>query len=209
MSYIAIEGPIGAGKTTLAQKLAADLGAGLLLERPEDNPFLARFYRDPASGALPAQLTFLLQRAGQAEHLHQHDLFAHRCVADFLFDKDRLFAELTLNHADYALYLRVFERLSWDVPLPDRVIYLTAPVSALRERISNRGRDYEANISDGYLARLNDLYGAFFRDYRAAPVIEADTSSFDFIGNDDHYRALLAALDSGAARAQLRAGHLL
>jgi deoxyguanosine kinase len=209
MSYIAIEGPIGVGKTTLAQKLATDLGAGLLLERPEDNPFLARFYRDPASGALPAQLTFLLQRAGQAERLHQHDLFARSCIADFLFDKDRLFAELTLNHADYALYLRVFERLSWNVPAPDRVIYLTAPVAALRERIVNRGRDYETNISAGYLARLNDLYGAFFREYQHAPVIEADTSNFDFIGNDDHYRVLLAALDSDAARVQLRAGHLL
>jgi deoxyadenosine/deoxycytidine kinase len=209
MSYIAIEGPIGVGKTTLARQLANDLGASLLLERPEDNPFLPRFYREPASGALPAQLTFLLQRAGQAEQLQQRDLFADDCVADFLFDKDRLFAQLTLNHADYALYLQVFERLAWDVPPPDCVIYLTAPVQTLHERIASRGRDYEAGISGSYLADLSALYGEYFRNYTVAPVIEIDTSRFDFVNEPSHYAELRAALARPLPYAQLPAGLLL
>jgi deoxyadenosine/deoxycytidine kinase len=209
MSYIAIEGPIGAGKTTLARQLANDLGAGLLLERPEDNPFLPRFYREPASGALPAQLTFLLQRAGQAEQLQQRDLFANDCVADFLFDKDRLFAQLTLNHRDYALYLQVFERLAWDVPPPDCVIYLTAPLATLQERIAQRGRDYEVGISGQYLADLSALYGEYFRNYAVAPVIEIDTSRFDFVNEPSHYAELRVALEKRAPYTQLPAGLLL
>lgn len=209
MSYIAIEGPIGVGKTTLARQLANDLGASLLLERPEDNPFLPRFYREPASGALPAQLTFLLQRAGQAEQLQQRDLFSDGCVADFLFDKDRLFAQLTLDHADYALYLQVFERLAWDVPPPDCVIYLTAPVNILHERIANRGRDYEATISSSYLAELSALYGEYFRNYRVAPVIEIDTSRFDFVNEPSHYAELRAVLNGPPPYTQLPAGLLL
>jgi deoxyadenosine/deoxycytidine kinase len=209
MSYIAIEGPIGVGKTTLARQLADDLGASLLLERPEDNPFLPRFYREPASGALPAQLTFLLQRAGQAEQLQQRELFASDCVADFLFDKDRLFAQLTLGHADYALYLRVFERLAWDVPAPDCVIYLTAPVATLHERIASRGREYEAAISSDYLTALSALYGNYFRSYAVAPLIEVDTSRFDFVNDPTHYRELHAALGKRLPRTQLPAGLLL
>lgn len=207
--YIAIEGPIGAGKTTLARKLAQDLGAYLLLERPEDNPFLARFYQDPLAAALPAQLTFLLQRAGQAEQLHQRDLFSHGCVADFLFDKDRLFAGLTLSQGDYDLYMRVYERLAWHVPPPDRVIYLSAPVDTLWMRVVQRGRSYESSISTDYLARLSEAYGRFFCGYPAAPVIEVDTSRFDFMHNDGHYRELLAALRATATRVQLPRSGLL
>ncbi len=209
MSYIAIEGPIGVGKTTLARQLANDLGASLLLERPEDNPFLPRFYREPASGALPAQLTFLLQRAGQAEQLQQRDLFADDCVADFLFEKDRLFAQLTLTHADYALYMQVFERLAWDVPPPDCVIYLTAPVHVLHERITIRGRDYETRISGQYLSDLSALYGEYFRNYAAAPVIEIDTSRFDFVNDPSHYVELRSALEKRLPYTQLPAGLLL
>lgn len=209
MSYIAVEGPIGVGKTTLARQLAHDLGASLLLERPEDNPFLPRFYREPASGALPAQLTFLLQRAGQAEQLQQRDLFADDCIADFLFDKDRLFAQLTLAHADYALYLQVFERLTWDVPSPDCVIYLTAPIQILHERIANRGRDYETAISSQYLTDLSALYGQYFRNYAAAPVIEIDNSRFDWVNNPSHYTELRVALEKRSPYTQLPAGLLL
>ncbi|HSW15420.1 MAG TPA: deoxynucleoside kinase [Solimonas sp.] len=209
MRYYAIEGPIGAGKSTLARLLAAELGYELLLERPEDNPFLPRFYRDPDSGALPAQLSFLLQRAGQAEQLQQPDLFARGCVADFMFDKDRLFAELTLRHADYELYLRVFERLAWNVPAPHKVIHLSAPPDLLLERIARRGRDYETTIDAGYLARLSGAYGRYFRDYAQAPVIEIDASAFDFVGDRAHFQQLLAALESDAPRQQLPQGHLL
>jgi len=209
MRYYAIEGPIGAGKSTLARLLAAELGYELLLERPEDNPFLPRFYRDPASGALPAQLAFLLQRAGQAEQLQQPDLFTRGCVADFMFDKDRLFAELTLAHADYELYLRVFERLAWNVPPPQVVIHLTAPPELLLERIARRGRDYEASIDAAYLGRLSEAYGRWFRDYRQAPVIEVDVSRFDFVGDPGHFRELQDALESDAPPRQLPQGHLL
>ncbi|WP_205527123.1 deoxynucleoside kinase [Solimonas sp. K1W22B-7] len=209
MHYYAIEGPIGAGKSTLARLLAAELGYELLLERPEDNPFLPRFYRDPASGALPAQLAFLLQRAGQAEQLQQPDLFARGCVADFLFDKDRLFAELTLAHADYELYLKVFERLAWNVPPPQRVIYLTAPPELLLERIARRGREYEVSIDADYLLRLSAAYRRYFGAYTQAPVIEVDTARFDFLRSPDDFRELLSALREAGAGLRLPRDHLL
>lgn len=209
MRYYAIEGPIGAGKSTLARLLAAELGFELLLERPEDNPFLPRYYRDPASGALPAQLTFLLQRAGQAEQLQQPDLFARGCVADFLFDKDRLFAELTLSRADFELYLRVFERLAMDVPVPDCVIHLQAPLGTLLQRIEKRGRDYEASIDPDYLSRLAEAYGRFFVQPRAARLIEVDTASLDLLGDDAHYQLLLDALAGDAPRQRLPAMSLV
>lgn len=201
--YIAVEGPIGVGKTTLARKLAATLDCQLLLERPEDNPFLPRFYRDPQSGALPTQLTFLLQRAGQAEQLHQPDLFRAGCVADFLFDKDRLFAELTLEHADYRLYLDVYERLAWNVPPPDRVIHLTAPVPQLLARVARRGRAYEDGLRADYLERLQQAYARYFRAYRAAPVIEIATDAFDFLDNPAHYAILLEALQGSVPLTRL------
>lgn len=208
LRYIAIEGPIGVGKTTLAQKLALEFGSSLLLERPEDNPFLPRFYRDPTA-ALPTQLTFLLQRAGQIEWLHQPDLFAQSWVADFMFDKDALFAELTLTHADYPLYRSVFERLIQDLPQPDCVIYLTAPVETLLARIVSRGRDYESAIAPEYLIQLAQAYGRYFSQYAAAPVIEADTMALDFVGNDEHYRQLLQALQAPTGYKRLPAVTLL
>jgi deoxyadenosine/deoxycytidine kinase len=197
-SYIAIEGVLGAGKTTLARRLADSLGAELLLEQPDDNPFLPRFYRDPGGAAFSTQLTFLLQRAGQAERLHQRDLFSGAWVADFMFDKDRLFAELTLGAGDFELYRRVFDRLVQDVPRPDRIIYLTAPVDLLMRRIAQRGRDYEAAMDPDYLERLGRGYARWMRETAHAPVIEIDTAQFDFVGCDSDYREVLAALDSYA-----------
>ncbi len=207
--YIVIEGPIGVGKTTLAPVLAARLGADLLLERPQDNPFLPRFYREGAQAAFSAQLSFLLQRAGQAEALRQHSLFAQGCVADFLFDKDRLFAELTLTRADFALYEQVFARLAWGLPVPDRVILLQAPVPVLMGRIARRDRDYERSLSPDYLLRLIEHYDRFFRDYAAAPVIEVDTTRMDPAHQADDLDALLAALASPPARSRLPVSALL
>ena len=207
--YIAIEGVIGAGKTTLARKLAQSLGATLLLEQPDDNPFLPRFYRDPAGTAFSTQMTFLLQRAGQVEQLHQRDLFSGQFVADFMFDKDRLFAELTLSAGDLALYARVFERLSFELPKPDRLIHLTAPVDLLMSRIAFRGRHYETPIEPSYLEALSAAYARWFRESVRTPVIEVDTSRFDLVGSESDYAALLAALATDAAFVQLPGSALL
>lgn len=208
-SFIAVEGVIGAGKTTLARKLATSLSANLLLEQPDENPFLPRFYRDPASAAFSTQLTFLLQRAGQVEQLHQRDLFTEIWVADFMFEKDRLFAELTLNATDFELYAQVFERLSFDLPPPDRIIYLTAPLDLLMSRIASRGRAYEAPIESAYLARLASAYARWMRSSTGIPLIEIDTAQFDFVNRESDYAELLEALESGEKRVRLPGGALL
>jgi len=208
-AYIAIEGTIGVGKTTLAHRLAQSLDARLLLEKPEANPFLPRFYRDPARVALATQLTFLMQRAGQVEDLHQGDLFAQTWVADFIFDKDRLFAELTLSRGDFDLYRLVFERLALDVPQPDCIIHLQAPLSTLLERIERRGRDYEVGIDPAYLSRLDDAYRRWFIAPRVPRLIEVDTESLDLVGQPAHYQQLLDALATDAPRQRLTAVSLV
>lgn len=208
-SYIAIEGAIGAGKTTLARKLAGTLGASLLLEHPDDNPFLPRFYRDPAGSAFSTQMTFLLQRAGQVEQLHQRELFTGSCVADFMFHKDRLFAELTLGAADLALYVQVFERLAFELPAPDRLIHLTAPVDLLMARIAQRGREYEVPIQPDYLEALSAMYARWFRDAVRVPVIEVDAAQFDLLECAADYAELIAALDSERRYVKLSRGALI
>jgi deoxyguanosine kinase len=208
-SYIVIEGVIGVGKTTLARRLAATLQGHLVLEQPDENPFLARFYRDPQASAFATQMTFLLQRAGQVEQLHQRDLFERHCVADFMFDKDRLFAELTLSAADLALYAQVFERLSFELPRPDRLIYLTGPVDLLMSRIAQRGRAYETGIEPAYLEALSDAYARWFRQATPVPVIEVDTARLDLVNDADDYAALLAALQIEAPLQRLPADGLL
>ncbi len=192
--YIVIEGPIGVGKTSLAGRLAGSLGADLLLEQAEQNPFLERFYRNPKQGALPAQLHFLFQRSQQLAALRQADLFETARVADYLFDKDRLFARLTLDEAEYNLYDQVHTRLGVEAPTPDLVVYLQAPVDVLLERIARRRRPSEQMLERSYLERLNQAYARFFHEYDAAPLLIVNAASIDPAGNDADYEELLAAM---------------
>src|SRR5438874_1157977 len=175
--YIVVEGPIGAGKTTLARELAIKLHGETLFEQPDENPFLARFYDDMARFALPTQLTFLFQRADQLRGLAQLDFFRRPTVADFLLDKDPLFARLNLSDDEYALYEKVYAHLKPQTPTPDLVVYLQAPVTTLIERVHRRGVDFERAIPADYLARLADAYTRFFYRYEDAPLPIGRSSS--------------------------------
>jgi deoxyguanosine kinase len=192
--YLVVEGPIGVGKTSLARRLAGSLSAQLVLEQAAQNPFLERFYRNPRAGALPAQLYFLLQRAQQLAALKQADLFAPTRVADYLFEKDRLFARVTLDDAEYALYEQLYAKLDIQVPKPDLVLYLQAPVDVLQERILRRGVDYEQYIERQYLERLNEAYARFFHEFDAAPLLIVNAASIDPIANQRDYDELLATI---------------
>ena len=189
--FIAVEGPIGVGKTSLAKRLAASFGSELLLEGPDENPFLERFYKNPRQGALPAQLFFLFQRAHQLQELRQTDLFQPVRVADFLIDKDRLFAQVTLDHDEYRLYEQVYRHITLEAPEPDLVIYLQAPVDVLVERIRMRGNAYERNIEAAYLEQINQAYTQFFHFYDVAPLLIVNTATIDLVNNDSDYNALL------------------
>jgi deoxyadenosine/deoxycytidine kinase len=192
--FIVVEGPIGVGKTTLAAKLASTLSAELILERADANPFLERFYRNPRAGALPAQLYFLFQRAQQLAALKQHDLFAPLRVADYLIDKDRLFARTTLDEEEYHLYEQVYAKLAIEAPKPDLVIYLQAPVDVLLARIARRGILHEQFIDRGYLERLNDAYARFFHEYDAGPLLIVNAATIDPVNTDEDYEELLTAI---------------
>ena len=189
--FIAVEGPIGVGKTTLAKRLAESFGSELLLEGAADNPFLERFYKNPRQAALSTQLYFLLQRAQQIQDLRQGELFTPVWVADFLIDKDRLFAELTLDADELALYEQVYQHLTIDAPRPDLVIYLQAPVSVLSGRIANRGVDFEQTINPDYLAALSNAYMQFFHAYQAAPLLIVNAETLNFASSDEDYALLL------------------
>src|SRR6201992_2160800 len=192
--FVVVEGPIGVGKTSLARRLCTSLSAEPVLEQAAENPFLERFYRNPRDGALPAQLYFLFQRAQQLAALNQHDMFAPTRVADYLLEKDKLFARVTLDDAEFALYEQVYAKLDVQSPKPDLVVYLQAPVDVLLERIAKRGIRYEQQIERGYLERLNEAYARFFHEYEAAPLLIVNAGSIDPINNQADYDELLAAI---------------
>jgi len=189
--FVVVEGPIGVGKTSLARRLAQSFGSELILEQSEENPFLERFYRNPRAAAFPTQLYFLFQRTRQLQQFRQHDLFDPVRVADYLLDKDRLFARVTLDDEEYALYEQVFARLAIDAPTPDLVVYLQAPVDVLMERIARRGIHYEKLIERAYLERVAEAYARFFLHYEAAPLLIVNTAGIDPIGNEADYELLI------------------
>ncbi len=192
--FIVVEGPIGVGKTSLARLLAGSLSAQPVLEDAAQNPFLERFYRSPRAGALPAQLYFLFQRCQQLAALNQQDLFAAVRVADYLWEKDRLFARVTLDDAEFALYEQVSRRLDVQPPKPDLVVYLQAPVDVLLERIARRAIGYEQYIERDYLVRLNEAYARFFHEYESAPLLIVNAAAIDPLNNPAEYEELLGAI---------------
>ena len=195
--YIVVEGPIGVGKTSLATRLAKSFDSDLLLEGADENPFLERFYQDPRSGALPAQLFFLLQRARQMQDMRQADMFRPVRVADFLIEKDRLFAELILDAEELRLYEQVYEHVTIDAPTPDLVIYLQAPEDVLLKRIAKRGIRYERKIDAAYLRRLSEAYTRMFHFYEDAPLLIVNAAHIDLVNSDEDYDALLEQIHAG------------
>lgn len=189
--FIVIEGPVGIGKTTLAKRLAESLGYELLLEKAEENPFLERFYQDPRSMALQTQLFFLFQRAKQMQALRQADMFSPRRIADYIMEKDRLFAQLTLDDDEFKLYEQVYEHLTLDAPTPDLVVYLQAPVEVLQKRVAKRGRRMERRMEADYFQRLVDSYTRFFHYYNSAPLLIVNAAEIDFANNEADYNQLL------------------
>jgi len=192
--YVVIEGPIGVGKTSLVRRLGRSFGSELVLEQDAENPFLERFYRNPRAVAFQTQLYFLFQRARQLQDLRQADLFERVRVADYMLEKDRLFARLTLDDEEFALYEQVYAKLAIDAPQPDLIVYLQAPVDVLLERIARRGIDYEQQIDRRYLERLTEGYARFFLEYEASPVLIVNAAEIDPIGDDADYQSLLAEI---------------
>jgi deoxyguanosine kinase len=193
--YIAIEGPIGVGKTTLARALARELGARLVLEDIGGNPFLPRFYTDPDSQAFPAQLYFMLTRFKQQRDLAQQELFAQRTVADYLFAKDRIFATLNLTPDELALYEQVYRLVDASMARPDLVIYLSARLEVLVERLRRRNWDFERYISQEYLERVAAAYRDFFFYYEDSPLLVVDSSDSDFLSDPSDLAALIGEIE--------------
>jgi len=193
--YVVVEGPIGVGKTSLAMRLADAFGARPLLEQPQENPFLERFYLSRKQFALPTQLFFLFQRARQIEPLKQGDMFNNGYVADFLLDKDRLFARANLDDDELRLYEQVYAQMSLDLPVPDLVIYLQAPVETLVSRVRRRGGAFERGIGEEYLGRLSQAYTRFFHDYTGAPLLMINSANLNFVDRPADFALLLQRIN--------------
>jgi deoxyadenosine/deoxycytidine kinase len=193
--YIAIEGPIGVGKTALAKRLAENLSADLVLEEVEENPFLERFYRDGRSAALPAQMFFLFARARQIEDLRQSDLFSSVRISDYLFTRDRLFAELNLDAEELKLYDQIADNLAVDAPVPDLVIYLQASVDALMQRLVRRNSNYDRFVDRAYLEKLTDAYARFFHAYDEGPLLIVNASQIDPVNNAADFEQLFQQIE--------------
>lgn len=193
--YIAIEGPIGVGKTALAKRLADSLAADLVLEEIDENPFLERFYRDGRSAALPAQMFFLFARARQIENLRQSDLFSSVHISDYLFSRDRMFAELNLDPEELKLYEQIVDNLAIDPPVPDLVIYLQASVDSLMQRLARRNSNYDRFVDRPYLEKLTDAYARFFHAYDEGPLLIVNASAIDPVNNDADYDQLFRQIE--------------
>jgi deoxyguanosine kinase len=198
--YIVIEGPIGCGKTTLAQKLADRFPSRLLLENATANPFLPRFYQDAERYALPTQLFFLFQRAEQISGLSQRDLFGGATIADFFLEKDPLFARLNLNEEEFSLYRQIYQHLQLQTTSPDLVVYLQTPVETLQKRVEQRNIHYEQTISLDYLAQLADMYGDFFHHYDASPLLIVNNENLDCASDESALELLIARIESMRGR---------
>jgi deoxyguanosine kinase len=194
LRYVVVEGAIGSGKTSLARRLAEKMQAELMLEAPSDNPFIERFYADPARYALATQINFLFQRADQLKALAQPGLFSQRIVADFLLDKDPLFARLTLADDEFLLYDKLYSFLKPQAPAPDLVIVLQASVDTLLARVQKRGIRYERSIDATYLARLSDAYTKHFYSYDRSPVLFVNTEGLNFVDDATHLDLLLGRM---------------
>jgi len=189
--YVVVEGPIGAGKTSLARVMGERSGGSLLLEEPDTNPFLPGFYQDRARYALPAQLYFLFQRVKQVRALNQSDLFTTVTISDFMLEKDPLFAGATLSDDELALYDQVYASLKPSAPRPDLVIYLQASPETLVERVRQRGVPYERGMTDDYLVRLAEIYARFFYQYEAAPVLIVNSDHLNFVDQPGDFDLLM------------------
>ncbi|MGH7369534.1 MAG: deoxynucleoside kinase [Candidatus Methylomirabilaceae bacterium] len=194
--YLVVEGPIGVGKTSLAELLAERLQARRLMEGPEDNPFLGQFYKDMRRYAFQTQLYFLLNRFRQQQELVQFDLFKQSLVSDYLFAKDKIFAYLTLDDNELALYERLHPLLEMRVQKPDLVIYLQASTDVLMRRIQSRARDYEQNLDRTYLEDVNAAYNHFFFHYSTTPLLVVNTTDIDFVKHKEDFEDLVKQVEA-------------